>query len=187
MKTLIIDNYDSFTYNLFHYVEQIEGEAIVVRNDQVTPEIMDAHEKIIIGPGPGLPETAGFTLDLIRAYAPHKRFLGICLGHEALAIAFGARLRNLREVLHGRAIKTFLNRSESDGLFDQIPPQIQTGRYHSFVIDEASLPKEFKIIASDESATIQAIKHRNFDLTGLQFHPESILTPHGFQIIKNWL
>jgi anthranilate synthase component 2 len=185
MKTLIFDNYDSFTYNLYHYVQQLDEEVEVRRNDEISLDEIDAYEQIILSPGPGTPETAHQLLDVVKRYYKSKKMLGICLGHQALAMAFGAQLINLNNVLHGRKIRTFVNSGAA--VFQGLPGDIFTGRYHSFVINPDTLPPDFEIIAMDEMQTIQAIQHREYALTGFQFHPESVLTPQGFQMIKNWL
>lgn len=185
MKTLIIDNYDSFTYNLFHYVEQIDPDVQVFRNDEFNLSDIDIFDQIIISPGPGLPKQAGITMDVISKYHKQKRILGICLGHQAIIEAFGGELKNLDNVLHGRAIKTFINPKED--IFEGLPEVINTGRYHSFVANEINLPKDLIVISTDNEGTIQGIRHKKYDIIGLQFHPESVLTDNGFQMIKNWI
>lgn len=185
LKTVIIDNYDSFTYNLYHYVEQFDSEVVVVRNDEFKIEELDSYGRIILSPGPGLPIQAGLLIDVIKTYYATKRILGICLGHQAIIEAFGGQLQNLQQVLHGRQIKTHLNTDFY--VFSNLPSSVFTGRYHSFVGSRAYFPAELEIVATDESESIQGVCHRKFDVTGLQFHPESVLTEYGFEMIKNWM
>jgi len=185
MKTLIIDNYDSFTYNLFHYVEEFTGDLQVVRSDSFRLEFVESFDNIILSPGPGLPAAAGLMLDVIKTYYKTKRILGICLGHQAIVEAFGGQLKNLTEVLHGFAVETHI-RPDTSYIFDSIPKKINTGRYHSFVADKQFFPKELEVIADDIYGEIQAVKHKKYDIIGLQFHPESVLTDYGKDIIRNW-
>ncbi|MBN2747701.1 MAG: aminodeoxychorismate/anthranilate synthase component II [Bacteroidales bacterium] len=184
MKTVIIDNYDSFTYNLFHYVEMITDNVQVFRNDAISLNDMEQFDRIILSPGPGLPAEAGITMKTIAHFSGRKPILGICLGHQAIVEAFGGQLINLDKVLHGVSVEVEIN--NSDTIFKGLPPKIQTGRYHSFVADSSCLPVDLKVIASDANGTIQGVRHQQFDIVGLQFHPESILTDFGFSIIKNW-
>jgi len=186
MKTLIIDNYDSFTYNLFHYVEGFTSELKVVRSDVFRLDYVEPFDNIILSPGPGLPEGAGLMLDVIKNYYKEKRILGICLGHQAIVEAFGGRLKNLDKVLHGFAVETYFKPKDSY-IFKDIPEKINTGRYHSFVADREMFPSELEVIAEDIYGEIQGIKHREYDVIGLQFHPESILTDYGKQMIGNWM
>lgn len=186
MAILIIDNYDSFTFNLKHYVEQFDSEVIVRRNDEISLEEVGIFEKIILSPGPGLPENAGITLEVLKKYSSTKKILGVCLGHQAIAVAFGGKLKNLDEVLHGIARKTCVLKQE-EKLFQNIPEHFMCGRYHSWVIDKEGLPDEIEVIAEDEQEEIMAIKHRNFNVYGVQFHPESILSEFGLELIKNWV
>ncbi|MFI5124362.1 MAG: anthranilate synthase component II [Chitinophagales bacterium] len=194
MKILVFDNYDSFTYNLVHLVEKIIGEPVdVFRNDQISLEKVDQYEKIILSPGPGLPGEAGLLLPLIRQYAPSKSILGVCLGHQAIGEVFGGRLLNLSAVYHGVALPVeILRREETDqspnaDLFAGIPDQFQAGRYHSWVIDPVGFPDALEITAKDANGHIMAIRHRKYDVLGVQFHPESVLTPEGEVLMRNWL
>ena len=186
MKILLIDNYDSFTYNLFHCIEQVsEHEVTVVRNDSISVKEADQFEKIIISPGPGLPMNAGITMEVIRTYASSKSILGVCLGHQAIAEAFGGKLRNLNTVQHG--VASSVKCDSKDQLFKGIPATIEVGRYHSWVVDENSVPNELIVTATDNDGVIMALRHRQFDVCGVQFHPESIMTNYGLQMIDNWL
>lgn len=186
MKVLVFDNYDSFTYNLVHLVDAITGSrADVHRNDQLPLEEVGKYDKIILSPGPGIPAEAGHMLPLIRAYAPTKSILGVCLGHQAIGECFGAGLINLSTVYHG--VATPIEILDHQGIFRGLPATIEVGRYHSWVVSDEDFPGELEITAKDESGMIMALRHRTHDLTGLQFHPESVLTPHGETILRNWL
>lgn len=186
MKVLVLDNYDSFTYNLVQYVQEILGEKVdVIRNDAITLEEVDAYDVILLSPGPGLPEEAGIMPELIKRYAPHKIILGVCLGHQAIGEAFGASLENLAEVYHG--IETNMLRTEADSvLFKDLPQEFRAGRYHSWVIKKDTLPAAFQLTAVDKTGEIMAIRHREYDLFGVQFHPESIMTPDGYKMLENF-
>jgi anthranilate synthase component II len=186
-KILVIDNYDSFTYNLVHYIVRITGSMPdIFRNDDISLSEIDRYEKILLSPGPGIPDEAGICLELIRQYAPSKSILGICLGHQAIGEAFGAKLTNLSRVYHGLA--TPVNITEgSDPLFTGIPATITAGRYHSWVVDRLGLPGCLAITSVDDDGLIMGISHRQYDVRGLQFHPESVLTEHGYDIMQNWL
>ncbi len=189
MKILILDNYDSFTYNLYHMVEDVmpSGYGLYVkRNDEISLKEVDQYDKIIISPGPGLPKDAGITCDLIATYAAKKSLLGVCLGHQAIAEVYGGKLINLASVLHGKAIKTMVT-SKNEPLFFGCPATFDTGRYHSWVVDPGSLPDEINITATDELKLVMAVSHKNQDVKGLQFHPESVMTEVGRQILKNWV
>ncbi|HMM10768.1 MAG TPA: aminodeoxychorismate/anthranilate synthase component II [Bacteroidales bacterium] len=187
MKILVFDNYDSFTYNIVQYVEQITGSLpVVARNDRITLEKVDEFDRIILSPGPGIPSESGLLLPLIRRFAPIKPMLGICLGLQAMAESFGGQLINLGQVFHG--VATIIHRTAVDEpLFDGTPQSFAGARYHSWVADRATLPHCFHITAEDENGLVMAIRHREYALTGLQFHPESILSPYGGLILKNWL
>jgi anthranilate synthase component 2 len=186
-KILVIDNYDSFTYNLVHIIGQVTGyQPDVFRNDHIGLPEIDRYEKILLSPGPGIPVEAGICLDLIRLYAPAKSILGICLGHQAIGEAFGGRIINLKQVFHGLATPVIIKDS-SDPLFKGIPGTILAGRYHSWVVDNSGLPPCFSINSVDDQGLIMGISHRQYDVRGLQFHPESVLTEHGYDIMKNWL
>jgi anthranilate synthase component 2 len=186
-KILVIDNYDSFVYNLVHYIEKLTGSRPdVYRNDEITLDEVGQYSKILLSPGPGIPIEAGICLDLIKRYAHQKSILGVCLGHQAIGEAFGGRLTNLKQVYHGLATPVTII-EKNDPLFKGIPAIINAGRYHSWVIERESLPDCFTITCEDENSMIMGITHRKYDVRGLQFHPESVLTECGYDIIKNWL
>lgn len=188
---LVFDNYDSFTYNLVHLVEKITHQKVdVYRNDEITLEKVNEYDKIILSPGPGIPEEAGLLLPLIKMYASTKSILGVCLGHQAIGQAFGATLTNLSTVYHGVATPIQIKNEEQaikNLLFDGLPETIEVGRYHSWIIDNNNFPNELEITATDENNYIMALQHKTYDVQGVQFHPESILTPDGETIIRNWL
>ena len=184
---LILDNYDSFTFNLLHYVEKITDEKVdVFRNDEIMLEDVNRYDKIILSPGPGLPNEAEILIPLIKKYTATKKILGVCLGHQAIGEAFGAKLYNLPQVFHGvsREIKVL---DKNEKLFENIPSSFKAGRYHSWVIDKTTLPYCLKITAADVENEIMSITHREFNIKGVQFHPESILTEYGELLLKNWL
>ena len=186
MKILVFDNYDSFTYNLVHLVEKITHQKVtVVRNDQITLEEVAAYDKIILSPGPGIPSEAGLLLPLIKQYAASKSILGVCLGHQAIGEAFGAALENLTTVYHGVASPIKID--NTNYLFNGLKDTIEVGRYHSWVIANNNFPDTLKVTATDENGLIMAIEHTAYDVCGVQFHPESVLTPNGETVIKNWL
>jgi anthranilate synthase component 2 len=186
MNILVFDNYDSFTYNLVHLVEKITHQKVtVVRNDQITLEEVAAYDKIILSPGPGIPSEAGLLLPLIKQYAASKSILGVCLGHQAIGEAFGATLENLSTVYHG--VATPIKIDNSNYLFNGLTDTIVVGRYHSWVIANNNFPDTLKVTATDENGLIMAIEHTAYDVCGVQFHPESVLTPNGETVIKNWL
>lgn len=187
MKVLVFDNYDSFTYNLVHLVEKVLHEKVdVVRNDKMPLEKAKEYDKIILSPGPGIPSEAGMLIPLIREYSPTKSMLGVCLGHQAIGEAFGGKLLNLSTVFHGVATNCKIE-DTSNKLFTGLPEELMVGRYHSWIISEEGFPSELEITARDENNYIMALQHKKFDLQGVQFHPESILTPMGEQILRNWL
>lgn len=187
MKVLLLDNYDSFTYNLVHYVEQFTENVTVLRNNELDSiEAAKNHDAIIISPGPGLPKEAGITLEIIETYASSKKILGVCLGHQAIAEVFGGKLVNMNKVLHGVADTTYVL-DANDKLFHEIPRVFKTGHYHSWAVDLPTLPDSFKITAADEKAFVMAMRHKQYDISSVQFHPESILTEHGLKIIENWI
>jgi len=186
MRLLIIDNYDSFTYNLVHYTEPYVEELIVVRNDEIDIDAVNDYDAIILSPGPGVTADTGISREVVRRYYKQKKILGVCMGMQVIAEVFGGKLRNLDEPLHGVAVKTYQT-DVVDILFNGIPKVFYSGRYHSWVIDEKTLPDEFDITAKDEFGLIQAIKHKNFSLSAVQFHPESILTDYGKLMIQNWV
>ncbi len=186
-KILVFDNYDSFTYNLVHLVEKILHTKVdVFRNDAIALEKVKEYDKIILSPGPGIPAEAELLLPLIKEYAATKSILGVCLGHQAIGGAFGGTLTNLSTVYHGVAMPVFIDSGE-DCLFRHLPRTIMVGRYHSWIVDEKDFPAELQITARDENNYIMALQHKNFDVRGVQFHPESVLTPDGERIISNWL
>lgn len=186
MKILVIDNYDSFTYNLVHYLEKVTDAAIeVYRNDKISLSEIDRFDKILLSPGPGIPSEAGILLDVIKKYAPTKSILGVCLGQQAIAEAFGGSISNLKDVFHG--VATPVSILVEDALFKGIPKNLKVGRYHSWAVNKEDLPKDLEITAIDESGSIMGLRHRSYDLSGVQFHPESVLTEHGLQMIENWV
>lgn len=191
MKILVFDNYDSFTYNLVHLVEKITHAKVeVYRNDQVALEKVKEYDKIILSPGPGIPDEAGLLLPLIKEYAATKSILGVCLGHQAIGEAFGGKLVNLETVYHGVATKIEVIGKKPDArsrLFEELPGIIEVGRYHSWIVSDEGFPGELEITARDENNYIMALQHKKFDVQGVQFHPESVLTPDGERILRNWL
>jgi anthranilate synthase component 2 len=191
MKILIFDNYDSFTYNLVHVVEKIVHRKVdVYRNDKIALEKINDYDKIILSPGPGLPSESGLLLSLIKEYASAKSILGVCLGQQAIGEVFGGKLVNLKEVYHGVATKIRVkeNRTLSgNDVFRNLPDELEVGRYHSWIVDKNNFPTELEITAEDENGYIMALRHKTFDLQGVQFHPESVLTPMGEKMIRNWL
>lgn len=190
-KILVFDNYDSFTYNLVHLVEKILHQRVdVFRNDQLPLEKVQAYDKIILSPGPGIPEEAGLLLPLIREYAASKSILGVCLGHQAIGEAFGGTLVNLSTVYHGVATPvSVIERDPTPGrdLFAGLPDQLEVGRYHSWVVSDKDFPQDLRITARDDNGFVMALQHRTYDVLGVQFHPESVLTPRGEQLLRNWL
>lgn len=189
MKILIVDNYDSFTFNLYHLVEAImpdDWTLAVKRNDEIKMDEVAMADKIIISPGPGLPANAGITCDIIREMSHTKSILGVCLGHQAIAEVFGGSLVNMPEVMHGLQATTFVT-DENESLFAHCPQTFQSARYHSWVVNTQTLPDCLQITASDEKGQIMALSHKTLRVKGVQFHPESILTPQGRLILSNWL
>lgn len=185
MQVVLIDNYDSFTYNLVHYIEGVlDKNIVVVRNDELEMDFLNKFDKIILSPGPGLPETAGKLKETISTFAKTKDIFGVCLGQQAIGEVFGAKLKNLNKVLHGVSTPIRII-DEEETLFKDIPSTFSAGRYHSWVIDKETIPKELKITAVDENGEIMAIAHRDYSLKAVQFHPESILTEYGRKIIEN--
>lgn len=186
MKILVFDNYDSFTYNIVHALRELGCNPDVVRNDQISLDEVEKYDKIIISPGPGIPEEAGILMPLLKRYAGKKPILGVCLGHQAIGQNFGAKLLNLPEVYHG--IATPIDVIAEDYIFKGLPSKFDVGRYHSWVVDTENFPNDqLEVIARDENGMIMALRHKYYDIRGVQFHPESILTPQGMQIIANWL
>jgi anthranilate synthase component 2 len=190
MKILIFDNYDSFTYNLVHLVEKIMHEKVdVFRNDEIALEKVKEYDKVILSPGPGLPAEAGNLVPLVKEYASSRSILGVCLGHQAIGQAFGGTLVNLNQVYHGIALPVQLvgGHQPLSYLFEGLPDGMDAGRYHSWVVSEENFPGELEVTARDKQGHIMAMQHKVYDVQGLQFHPESILTPMGEQIMKNWI
>jgi anthranilate synthase component 2 len=187
MKILVLDNYDSFTYNLVHYLEELTGERVTVaRNDEITIEQAAAYDRIVLSPGPGIPEEAGILKELILKLAPTKSILGICLGMQAIGEVFGGHLTNLETIYHG--VATDIRVVEpSEKLFHGLPFVFKGGRYHSWVVDSDTLPECLKITATDDNGMIMGLTHKQYDVRGLQFHPESVLTENGKQMLSNWL
>ena len=187
MKILIFDNYDSFTYNLVHVVEKIiHGKVDVYRNDKIPLEKVNDYDKIILSPGPGLPVESGLLLPLIKEYASSKSILGVCLGHQAIGESFGGSLINLSTVYHGVATNCRVSVDDCQ-LFAGLPKEIEVGRYHSWIVSKENFPSELEITAEDDNGYIMALRHKTFDVQGVQFHPESVLTPMGEKIMRNWL
>ncbi len=188
MKILVFDNYDSFTYNLVHLVEKIiHSKVDVFRNDQIALEEVNQYDKIILSPGPGIPSEAGLLLPLIKEYAASKSILGVCLGHQAIGEAFGAALENLRTVYHGVATPIKILKADAPVL-KGLGDEIEVGRYHSWIVSKENFPADvLEITAEDENGYIMGLQHKKYDVQGVQFHPESILTPDGEKIVRNWL
>lgn len=191
MRILVFDNYDSFTYNLVHLVEKIIHTKVEVhRNDQLPLEKVKEYDKIILSPGPGIPEEAGLLLPLIKEYASSKSILGVCLGHQAIGEAFGGELTNLETVYHGVATEIETESRDSapkSFLFAGLPSHFEVGRYHSWIVSGEHFPEELEVTARDKNGFIMALQHKQFDVQGVQFHPESVLTPLGEKILQNWL
>lgn len=186
MKILVIDNYDSFVYNLVHYLEELECDVTVKRNDRFSIEEAMDYDKILLSPGPGLPDEAGQLKEVIQKYATIKPILGVCLGQQAIAEVFGGSLENLSNVFHGVATKANIL-VKDEMLFEGLGEEIEIGRYHSWVVSREGFPADLEITATDENGQIMSLRHRTLDIRGVQFHPESVLTPKGKQIIKNWV
>ena len=186
MRILVFDNYDSFTYNLVHYIEKIgQYELEVHRNDKISLDDIKRFDKILLSPGPGLPSEAGILRELIKTYASTKSILGVCLGQQAIGEVFGGKLTNLNTVYHG--VATEMDVVKDDLLFKGLPKKFKAGRYHSWVVDEQHFPEELEITVKDSNGFVMGLRHRKYDVRGVQFHPESILTEHGEQMIRNWL
>jgi len=187
MKILVIDNYDSFTYNLVQYIERVlKAPVDVRRNDQISLKEIADYDKILISPGPGIPIEAGITLELIREYGPSKSILGVCLGHQAIAEAYGGSITNLSTVYHGVTgqMKQLVS---GDYLFKGVPEEFDAGRYHSWVVEHDTLPGDLEVTVENDEGYIMAIRHRRHDVRGVQFHPESVLTEYGGKMILNWI
>jgi len=187
MKILVLDNYDSFTYNLVQYIERVLKRAVDVRrNDQLTLEEVAVYDKILISPGPGIPIEAGITLDLIKEYGPSKSILGVCLGHQAIAEAYGGSITNLSTVYHG-VTGQMKQLVDDEYLFSGVPTEFDAGRYHSWVVEHDTLPRDLEITVENDEGYIMAVRHREHDVRGVQFHPESVLTEYGGMMILNWI
>ncbi len=182
---LVIDNYDSFVHNLVHYLEKAGARVEVRRNDRIDLDTVDRWDRVLLSPGPGLPKDAGIMPELIRRYGRTKDIFGVCLGHQAIAEAFGLRLRNLDRVIHGEPTEAHV--LGSDPLFQGIPDPFEIGHYHSWVVDDEGVGTSFEVTVRDADGSVMGIRHREYALNGVQFHPESVLTPHGYRIIENWL
>jgi anthranilate synthase component 2 len=185
MKIAIIDNYDSFTYNLSHLVKELGAEVTVLRNDQFELTQLEEFSKIILSPGPGIPSEAGLLCDVIRTFAGRKPILGVCLGHQAIGEVFGGRLENLSDVFHG--VATEGTQLGNDELFYGLPSRITMGRYHSWVVSKENFPDCLEITAESDEGQIMALKHKEYNIRGIQFHPESVLTPEGRKMLQNWM
>lgn len=185
MKIAVIDNYDSFTYNLVHYLEDLNANVTVFRNDEFELNELEKFDKILLSPGPGIPDEAGLLKDVIKKYAATKSIFGVCLGLQAIGEVFGGTLTNLEKVYHGVATK--VTKTEDDFIFNDLPNEFEVGRYHSWVVSNENLPADLIVTSTDENGQIMSMKHANFDIRGVQYHPESVLTPHGKKILENWL
>lgn len=186
MKVLIIDNYDSFTYNLVHLVQYIlQQDVDVVRNDQLNMDNIQSYDKILLSPGPGVPDEAGMMKEVIKRFAPVKSIFGVCLGMQAIAEVFGGKLKNLDEVYHG--VSSEITLIAKNSLFNNISERFPAARYHSWIVDNEEIPPCLEILAVDSKENIMALSHKSYNVKGVQFHPESILTEVGEQIIRNWL
>ena len=187
MKILVLDNYDSFTYNLVQYIERVVKEPVDVRrNDQISLEEISSYDKILISPGPGIPVEAGITLDLIRKHGATKSILGVCLGHQAIAEAFGGSITNLSTVYHG-VMGQMKQTKAGDYLFEGVPTEFDAGRYHSWVVEPDAFPSQLEVTVENDEGYIMALRHREYDVRGVQFHPESVLTEYGGRMILNWV
>jgi len=184
-KVLVIDNYDSFTYNLVHYLEDLKCDVTVVRNDKLELKDVEPFDKIVLSPGPGIPDEAGLLKPIIKEYASTKSILGVCLGQQAIGEVFGGKLINLEEVYHGVATKINIT-VDDESMFEGLGKNIEVGRYHSWVVD-TQLPEELEATSFDENGQIMSLRHRTYDVKGVQFHPESVLTPQGKKMLKNWI
>ncbi|MES2543876.1 MAG: aminodeoxychorismate/anthranilate synthase component II [Bacteroidota bacterium] len=186
MKILVIDNYDSFTYNLVHYLEDLDCNVTVYRNDEFDIEEVQQFDKILLSPGPGIPNEAGLLKEVIKTYAPTKSILGVCLGQQAIGEVFGGSLINLEKVYHGVATNIEIL-VDDETLFQGVPKQTEVGRYHSWVVNPTDFPDVLEITSKDENGQIMSLRHKTLDVRGVQFHPESILTPEGKKMLANWV
>ena len=185
-KILVIDNYDSFTYNLVHYLQDLNAEVTVYRNDEFDIDEIKNFDKILLSPGPGIPDEAGLLKEVIKTYAATKSILGVCLGQQAIGEVFGGSLINLEKVYHGVATNVNVV-VDNESLFDGLGKQIEVGRYHSWVVNTNDFPDVLEITSIDENGQIMSLRHKTYDVRGVQFHPESVLTPNGKKILENWL
>ena len=185
-KILVIDNYDSFTYNLVHYLQDLKAEVTVYRNDEFTIDEIKNFDKILLSPGPGIPDEAGLLKEVIKTYAATKSILGVCLGQQAIGEVFGGSLINLEKVYHGVATNVNVV-VDNESLFDGLGKQIEVGRYHSWVVNTNDFPDVLEVTSIDENGQIMSLRHKTYDVRGVQFHPESVLTPNGKKILENWL
>jgi anthranilate synthase component 2 len=183
-KVLVIDNYDSFTYNLVHYLEDLGCEVTVKRNDQLSLEDVRSFKKVLLSPGPGIPDEAGLLKEIIREYAPSHSILGVCLGQQAIGEVFGGKIKNIERVYHG--VSTPIKVVAKDPIYKDLPEELEVGRYHSWVVAE-SLPDCLIATAVDANGQIMSLKHDTYDVRGVQYHPESVLTPEGKKILENWI
>lgn len=186
MKLLVLDNYDSFTYNLVHMLRQLGHLPDVFRNDKIRLEDVEPYDKILLSPGPGLPEEAGIMPELIRMYGPRKSILGVCLGHQAIAEAFGGKLFNLKEVLHG-VTSTAQVVEGNDRLFHGLPGKFKVTHYHSWAVVPESMGEDLQVLSRNDDGIVMALRHRTYDIRGVQFHPESIMTEYGVEMVRNWV
>jgi anthranilate synthase component 2 len=186
MKILVLDNYDSFTYNLVYILRELHGEVDIYRNDKISISDVDQYDKILLSPGPGIPSEAGILQDVIRVYGPTKSILGICLGHQAIGEVYGAQLENMTDVLHGISDKAIVT-DPTERIFQGLPSEFLVGRYHSWTVIPETFTPELRITAVDEKGRVMGLSHNTYDVKGLQFHPESVLTENGKQMLQNWL
>lgn len=183
-RVFVIDNYDSFTYNLVHYLEELDCEVTVKRNDQFNLDELEEYPLLLLSPGPGIPEESGLLKAAIERYAPSKKILGVCLGQQAIGEVFGAQLINLDKVYHG--IATPVNITAEDVLFKDLPKSIEVGRYHSWVV-KTPLPASLEATSFDDQGQLMSLRHKTYDVRAVQYHPESVLTPHGKKMLENWI
>jgi anthranilate synthase component 2 len=186
MKILVLDNYDSFTYNLVYILRELNDKVAIFRNDKIALEDVANYDKILLSPGPGIPSEAGIMPEVIREYGPSKSILGICLGHQGIGEVYGAKLENMTDVLHGISDVAIVT-DPSDRIFRGLPSEIKVGRYHSWTVIPETFPADLQITAVDEKGRVMGLSHKNYDVKGLQFHPESVLTEHGKEMLQNWL
>lgn len=186
MKILVLDNYDSFTYNLVYILRELNDQVDIFRNDKISLEDVGKYDKILLSPGPGIPAEAGIMHDLVKEYGATKSILGVCLGHQGIGEVYGATLENMSDVLHGIADTAYIT-DTNERLFKNLPNQIKVGRYHSWTVMPTLFPDDLTITAVDEKKQVMALSHKKYDVRGVQFHPESVLTEHGKEMLENWL